>query len=134
MYNGPTDPNAPVGIAVSSLTVLFVSALAWLLLVAAEVSDQSLGDVFGSGAVATVLASTRFGHVWLANSRSLDIAKRMQRAYNFENDVQRTIIKPDYMSQSVKGMLAADTLGAAQAMLAIPIIGALAHLHRTVTV
>jgi hypothetical protein len=41
---------------------------------------------------------------------ALDVAKRMQRAYNFENDVQRTIIKPDYMSDTVKGMLAADTL------------------------
>jgi hypothetical protein len=41
---------------------------------------------------------------------ALDVAKRMQRAYNFENDVLRTIIKPDYMSDTVKGMLAADTL------------------------
>ncbi|MBA3588459.1 hypothetical protein [Methylibium sp.] len=41
---------------------------------------------------------------------ALDVAKRMQRAYNFENDLLRTIIKPDYMSDTVKGMLAADTL------------------------
>lgn len=41
---------------------------------------------------------------------ALDVAKRMQRAYNFENDVVRTIIKPDYMSDTVKGMLAADSL------------------------
>ncbi|NOK15895.1 hypothetical protein [Corallococcus carmarthensis] len=41
---------------------------------------------------------------------ALDVAKLMQRAYNFENDVVRTIIKPDYMSDTVKGMLAADTL------------------------
>jgi putative copper resistance protein D len=53
-------------IAWSSLAVLVVSAGAWLLLVAADVSGQPLGEVFGSGAVATVLTSTRFGHVWLA--------------------------------------------------------------------
>ncbi|MGK7871157.1 hypothetical protein [Falsiroseomonas sp. E2-1-a20] len=41
---------------------------------------------------------------------ALDVAKRMQRAYNFENDVLRKIIKPDYMSDTVKGMLASDTL------------------------
>jgi putative copper export protein/mono/diheme cytochrome c family protein len=53
-------------IAWSSLAVVFVSAAVWLLLIAAEVSGQPLGDVLGSGAVATLLASTRFGHVWLA--------------------------------------------------------------------
>jgi hypothetical protein len=41
---------------------------------------------------------------------ALDVAKRMQRAYNFENDVLRAIIKPDYMSMAVNGMLAADSL------------------------
>jgi hypothetical protein len=41
---------------------------------------------------------------------SLDIAKRMQRAYNFENDVQRSIIKADYASTTVAGLLAADAL------------------------
>jgi putative copper resistance protein D len=49
----------------TSLAAFVVSAAAWLLLVAADVSGQALGDVFGSGAVATLLASTRFGHVWL---------------------------------------------------------------------
>jgi putative copper export protein/mono/diheme cytochrome c family protein len=53
-------------IAWSSLAALFVSAVAWLLLVAAEVSGQTLGDLLGGGTVATVLTSTRFGHVWLA--------------------------------------------------------------------
>ncbi|HEV2957650.1 MAG TPA: copper homeostasis membrane protein CopD, partial [Xanthobacteraceae bacterium] len=53
-------------IAWSSLAVLVASAAAWLVLVAADVSGQPPGEVFGSGAVATVLTSTRFGHVWLA--------------------------------------------------------------------
>jgi putative copper resistance protein D len=53
-------------IAWSSLAVVFVSAAAWLLLVAADVSGQPPGEVFGSGAVATVLTSTRYGHVWFA--------------------------------------------------------------------
>ncbi|MES2742017.1 MAG: hypothetical protein V4754_13835 [Pseudomonadota bacterium] len=41
---------------------------------------------------------------------ALDVAKRMQRAYNFENDVRRAIVKPDYSSDAVNGLLAADTL------------------------
>jgi hypothetical protein len=41
---------------------------------------------------------------------ALDIAKRMQRAYMFENDVTLSIIRPDYQAQSVNGMLAADAL------------------------
>ena len=53
-------------LAWSSLAVLFVSAVVWLLLVAVDVSGQSLRDVFGSGAVTTLLTSTRFGHVWIA--------------------------------------------------------------------
>jgi hypothetical protein len=41
---------------------------------------------------------------------ALDIAKRMQRSYNFENDVQLAIIRPDYQAQTVNGLLAADAL------------------------
>jgi hypothetical protein len=41
---------------------------------------------------------------------ALDVAKRMQRAYNFENDVLRAIVKPDYASDAVRGFLAADAL------------------------
>ena len=41
---------------------------------------------------------------------ALDVAKRMQRAYNFENDVLRAVIKPDYSADAVRGMLAADAL------------------------
>ncbi len=54
------------GIAWASLAVVLVCAAAWLLLVAAEVSERPLGEALGSGALATVLASTRFGHVWTA--------------------------------------------------------------------
>jgi hypothetical protein len=41
---------------------------------------------------------------------ALDVAKRMQRAYNFENDTSLAIIKPDYSSDAVQGLLAADSL------------------------
>ncbi|MBW7475378.1 hypothetical protein K0T92_11515 [Paenibacillus oenotherae] len=41
---------------------------------------------------------------------ALRSARLMQRAYNFENDMNRHFIKSDYASQSVKGMLAADAL------------------------
>jgi putative copper export protein/mono/diheme cytochrome c family protein len=53
-------------IAWSGLAVFFVSAAVWLLLVAAEVSGQTPAEAFGSGALATLLTSTRFGHVWIA--------------------------------------------------------------------
>ena len=41
---------------------------------------------------------------------ALGIAKRMQSAYNFENDVDLQVIRPDYTSSQVHGLLAADTL------------------------
>lgn len=41
---------------------------------------------------------------------ALDSAKRMQRAYNFENDVAMTIIRPDYSADAVHGLLASDAL------------------------
>ncbi|MBV8753030.1 MAG: copper homeostasis membrane protein CopD [Hyphomicrobiales bacterium] len=53
-------------IAWSSLAIFFISAGAWLLLVAADVSGQPIGGVFGSGAAATLLTSTRFGRVFIA--------------------------------------------------------------------
>jgi len=53
-------------IAWASLAVVLISAAAWLLLVAADVSDRPLGEALASGTAATVLASTRFGHVWIA--------------------------------------------------------------------
>jgi len=41
---------------------------------------------------------------------ALGVAKRMQSAYNFENDVGLQVIRPDYTSSQVHGLLAADTL------------------------
>jgi hypothetical protein len=41
---------------------------------------------------------------------ALGVAKRMQSAYNFENDVAMHVIRPDYTSSEVHGLLAADTL------------------------
>ena len=41
---------------------------------------------------------------------ALGIAKRMQSAYNFENDVDLQVIRPDYTSSEVHGLLASDTL------------------------
>lgn len=41
---------------------------------------------------------------------ALKIARMMQRAYNFENDLDRHFIRTDYTSTSVQGMLAADAL------------------------
>lgn len=41
---------------------------------------------------------------------ALGVAKRMQSAYNFENDVALQVIRPDYTSSEVHGLLAADTL------------------------
>jgi hypothetical protein len=41
---------------------------------------------------------------------ALDVAKLMQRAYNFEQDTDRALIKGDYASDAVKGLLAADSL------------------------
>ncbi|MDQ2757972.1 MAG: hypothetical protein M3Y71_15695 [Actinomycetota bacterium] len=41
---------------------------------------------------------------------ALDVAKRMQRAYNFENDVEVHAIRPDYAADAVHGLLAADSL------------------------
>ena len=41
---------------------------------------------------------------------ALGVAKRMQGAYNFENDVDLHVIRPDYTSSEVHGLLAADTL------------------------
>src|SRR5437588_6176824 len=94
-------------IAWSSLAVVFVSAVVWLLLIAAEVSGQSLGEVLGSGALTTVLTSTRFGHVWLARvAIALALAIYLLRA------------KPDVSPLSPHGCAAAG--------LAAALLGALA--------
>lgn len=41
---------------------------------------------------------------------ALKIARIMQRAYNFENDLARHFIRTDYTSMTIQGMLAADAL------------------------
>jgi putative copper export protein/mono/diheme cytochrome c family protein len=94
-------------IAWSSLAVFFVSAVIWLVLIAADVSGQPLGNVFGSGAVTTLLASTRFGHVWIARIViALALGIYLLRA------------KPDPSPLSL--------LGCAATVLAVALLGALA--------
>jgi copper resistance protein D len=63
-WRGRLDKQIEI-IAWSSFAILFASAAAWLVLVAADVSGQPFGEVFG-GAVTTLLTTTRFGHVWIA--------------------------------------------------------------------
>jgi hypothetical protein len=41
---------------------------------------------------------------------ALEVAKRMEQAYNFENDVDLQVIRPDYTSSEVHGLLASDAL------------------------
>lgn len=41
---------------------------------------------------------------------SLRVARMMQRAYNFENDVDQHFIRSDYSASTIKGLLAADAL------------------------
>jgi putative copper resistance protein D len=53
-------------IAWASLTLAVASAAAWLLLVAADMSERPVAAVLTGGVLPTVLASTRFGHVWIA--------------------------------------------------------------------
>ena len=48
-----------------SLALAVISGAAWLAGVAADMSGQSLGGVFGSGAIGTVLMRTRIGEDWL---------------------------------------------------------------------
>jgi putative copper export protein/mono/diheme cytochrome c family protein len=52
--------------ACGSLALVVVSAVAWLGLVAADMSDRPLAAVLGGAVLPTVLTSTRFGHVWIA--------------------------------------------------------------------
>ena len=49
-----------------SLALVVVSAAAWLMMVAADMSDRPLGAVLSGDVMPTVLTSTRFGHVWIA--------------------------------------------------------------------
>jgi len=42
--------------------------------------------------------------------KAIRVARLMQRAYNFENDLNRHFIKTDYSTNTVKGLLAGDAL------------------------
>jgi len=48
-----------------NLALAAISGAGWLTGVAADMSGQSLGGVFGSGAIGTVLTRTRIGEDWL---------------------------------------------------------------------
>lgn len=48
-----------------SLALAVISGAGWLAGVAADMSGQGLGQVFGSGAIGTVLMRTRIGEDWL---------------------------------------------------------------------
>jgi putative copper resistance protein D len=50
----------------ASLALAVASAAAWLLLVTADMSERPVAAVLTDGVLPTVLASTRFGHVWIA--------------------------------------------------------------------
>jgi putative copper export protein/mono/diheme cytochrome c family protein len=94
-------------IAWTSLAVFFISAVAWLLLVAADVSGQRFGDVLGSGAAATLLTSTRFGHAFIERCAvALALAIYLLRA------------KPGTPPNSISGFIVAA--------LAMALLGALA--------
>jgi putative copper export protein/mono/diheme cytochrome c family protein len=49
-----------------SLALVFISAIALLILTTADISDRTLAAVFSDNVLWTVLAQTGFGHGWLA--------------------------------------------------------------------
>jgi copper resistance protein D len=49
-----------------SLAAALISGTAWLVLLAAEISERALGEIFSDGILSTVLLHTTFGHDWLA--------------------------------------------------------------------
>jgi putative copper resistance protein D len=49
----------------TSLVLAVISGAGWLVLTTEEISDRPLADVFSKGVIWTVLAHTRFGHIWL---------------------------------------------------------------------
>ena len=51
-------------VAWASLALALLSGGAWLLLVSAQMSGQTIGDTLTQAVVATVLTRTRFGQVW----------------------------------------------------------------------
>ena len=56
------------GIAWASLAVVVLSGVAWLVVLAAQMSERPLTAMWSEDAVWTVLSDTGFGHVWLVRS------------------------------------------------------------------
>jgi putative copper resistance protein D len=72
---GPIMPMEGVGaawrarllrIAWWSFAAALISAAAWLVLIAAEISEHAPAEIFSGGILGTVLVHTTFGHDWLA--------------------------------------------------------------------
>lgn len=55
-------------IAWASLVIALLSAVPWLVIVAASMSGQPLGELYAQGVLATVLTQTDFGHDWLVRT------------------------------------------------------------------
>jgi putative copper export protein/mono/diheme cytochrome c family protein len=92
-------------IAWAGLALVVVSAAAWLVLVAADISDRPLGAVLSGGVIPTVLTSTRFGHVWIARlAIAAALALCLLRMHRDERAVS--------VRGSIAVMLAAGLLGA----------------------
>src|SRR5215467_3641771 len=49
-----------------SFAAALISGAAWLVLLAAEISERTPGEIFSEGILPTVLLHTTFGHDWLA--------------------------------------------------------------------
>ena len=49
-----------------SFAAALISGVAWLVLLAAEISERAPGEIFSEGILWTVLLHTTFGHDWLA--------------------------------------------------------------------
>ncbi|HEV3183642.1 MAG TPA: copper homeostasis membrane protein CopD [Xanthobacteraceae bacterium] len=89
----------------ASLALAVASAAAWLLLVAADMSERPVAAVLTGGVLPTVLASTRFGHVWIARlAVAAALAVYLLRPRSDE--------RPFSVRAIVAGLLAAALLGA----------------------
>src|SRR5258708_23372968 len=71
------DENEPIAalvrrrlarIAWFSLALVVLTGVAWLVLLAAQMSERPLAAMWSEDVIWTVLSDTAFGHVWLARS------------------------------------------------------------------
>jgi putative copper resistance protein D len=92
-------------IAWASLALVVASAAVWLLLVTADMSERPIAAVLTDGVLPTVLASTRFGHVWIAR---LAVAAALALCLLRPRSDER----PFSGWATVAGLLAAALLGA----------------------